>query len=60
MICPSAKQNICINVLLTEIVEKEVYRNDYETITRKLLFTYIPYEKVIGGIERIIQYGFFI
>lgn len=59
LICPSAKQDICINALLTEIVEKEVYRNDYETITGKLLFTYIPYEKVVGGIERIIQDGYF-
>lgn len=60
LICPSAKQDICINALLREIVENEVYRNDYETITRKLLFTYIPYEKVIGGIERVMQTGFFI
>lgn len=59
LICPSAKQDICINALLTEIVEKEVYRNDYETITGKLLFTYIPYEKVVGAIERIIENDYF-
>lgn len=59
LICPSAKQDIRINALLAEIVEKEVYRNDYELITGKLLFTYIPYEKVIGGIERMIENGYF-
>lgn len=59
LICPSARKDICINALLREIVEKKVYRNDYETITGKLLFTYIPYEKVVGGIERIIQDGYF-
>lgn len=59
LICPSAKEDICINALLTEIVEKEVYRNDYETITGKLLFTYIPYEKVVGAIERIIENDYF-
>lgn len=32
-------------------MDEEVYRNDYETITGKLLFTYVPYETVIGGIE---------
>lgn len=59
LICPSAKQDICINALLTEIVEKEIYRNDYETITGKLLFTYIPYEIVVEGANQIIERGYF-
>lgn len=59
LICPSAKQDICINALLTEIVEKEVYRNDYEAITGKLLFTYIPYEKVVGSIVKIFENDYF-
>ena len=59
LICPSAKQDTCINAILTEIVEKEVYRNDYETITGKLLFTYTSYETVIGSIKRILENGYF-
>ena len=58
-VCPSAKTGICINNVLAEIVDKEVYRNDYETITGKLLFTYVPYEVVIGGIKEIISRGYF-
>lgn len=58
-VCPSAKTGICINDVLAEIVDKEVYRNDYETITGKLLFTYILYEMVINGIEEIISNGYF-
>ena len=33
LVCPSAKTGVCINDVLAEIVNKEVYRNDYETIT---------------------------
>ena len=58
-VCPSAQKGVCINNLLTEIIEKEVYRNDYETITKKLLFTYLPYETVIKGIGEIIDSNYF-
>ena len=59
VICPSAKQDICINHILTEILESAVYRTDYEIITGKLLFTYVPYETVIEGINKIIKQGYF-
>ena len=58
-VCPSAKTGVCINDILAEIVDKEIYRQDYETITGKLLFTYVPYETVIGGIKEIIRRGYF-
>ncbi len=58
-VCPSAKKEVCINDLLKEIIEKEIYRQDYEAITGKLLFTYLPYETVISGIEEIISRGYF-
>ena len=58
-VCPSAKTGICINDVLTEIVDKEIYQQDYETITGKLLFTYVPYETVVSGIKEIISRGYF-
>lgn len=58
-ICPSAKENVCINDVLAEIIEKDVYKNDYEEITGKLLFTYVPYEIVIGGITKIFNNNYF-
>ncbi len=58
-VCPSAKTGVCINDLLAEIIHKEIYRQDYERITGKLLFTYLPYETVIGGVEEIISKGYF-
>ena len=51
--------DICINHILTEILESAVYRTDYEIITGKLLFTYVPYETVIEGINKIIEQGYF-
>lgn len=58
-ICPSAKQDVCINHVLTEIIESAVYQMDYEMITGKLLFTYVPYEIVIEGIKKIVEQGYF-
>lgn len=58
-VCPSAKAGVCINDLLAEIIDKEVYRQDYETITSKFLFTYVPYETAVGGIKEIIGRGYF-
>lgn len=58
-ICPSAKQDVCINHVLTEIIESAVYQMDYEKITGKLLFTYVPYEIVIEGIKKIVEQGYF-
>lgn len=58
-VCPSAQKEVCINDLLTEIMDKEIYRNDYEAITGRMLFTYLPYETVIGGIGEIISRGYF-
>lgn len=58
-VCLSAKKEVCINDLLAEIIDKKIYRHDYETITSKLLFTYLPYETVVGGIGEIITRGYF-
>ena len=58
-VCPSAKTGVCINDILAEIVDKEIYWNDYETVTSRFLFTYLPYETAIGGIKEIISRGYF-
>ena len=42
--CRSAKPGIDMNRLLQEIIDKEVYKADYENITMKMLFEDIPYE----------------
>ena len=37
-ICPSAKDNVDVTGILNEIIEKQVYKKDYEEITFGLLF----------------------
>lgn len=59
IVCPSAKPEIHINDLLTEIIEKEIYRSDYEAVTGKLLFTYVPYKTAVNGLKKIIDNSYF-
>ncbi len=51
--CLSAQDGVDIKALLKEIVEKQVYKNDYESITLSLLFEKVEYEVAIKTIENI-------
>lgn len=53
--CRSAKDGIVINALLQEIVDRAVYRQDYEDITRKLLFEDVSYKTAISAVQKIID-----
>lgn len=48
-----------MNALLQEIIDQEVYKEDYEQITVKLLFEEIPYQDAIHKLQRIIDYNLF-
>ncbi len=58
-ICPSAGKDVCINNVLAEIIEKNVYQRDYKTITGNLLFTYLPYQAAMKSLKTIIENGYF-
>lgn len=51
--CISAQDGVDIKALLREIVDKEVYKNDYESITSLLLFEKVDYDTAIGAVENI-------
>ncbi len=53
--CLSAQDGVNMPELLKEIVEKQVYKNDYETITASLLFEEVPYEEAIIAINKITE-----
>lgn len=53
--CLSAQDGVDIPRLLKEIVDGEVYKNDYESITAALLFEKVPYETAINNIKLIID-----
>lgn len=57
--CLSAKNNLDMNVLLQEIVDGAVYKQDYEEVTSKLLFEELDYETCVTALRRIIASGIF-
>lgn len=58
-ICPSAAEGICINQVLQEIINKEVYKQDYKQITENLLFSPLSYETATSSLQRLIDGKYF-
>ena len=57
IVCPSAKEGVCVSEILREIIESQVYKNDYEDITMGLLFVPETYETVIQSLKKILNSG---
>lgn len=57
--CRSAKEGIDMNVLLQEIIDKDIYKNDYENVTEKMLFEDAPYSSAIKQLQRIVDHQLF-
>ena len=57
--CRSAKDGIDMNVLLQEIIDKDIYKKDYEDITEKMLFEDVPYATAIKTLQKIVDYKLF-
>ena len=55
--CPSAKEDVRITNILKEIIEKQVYKSDYENITVGLLFVPETYDTVIQSVKRLADSG---
>lgn len=55
--CLSAQNGVNLKELLAEIVQKEIYRRDYEEITASLLFDNTDYQTAIRSLSRIIDSG---
>ena len=47
VVCPSAKEDVCVSDILREIIESNIYKSDYEDITMGLLFVPVTYDTVI-------------
>ena len=58
-ICHSAQPGVDVPGILTEIIEKDVYRADYETVTSRILEEQIPYDTTIVAIMKIAGSGLF-
>lgn len=57
--CPSANNDIDFQLLLSDIIEKEVYRSDYEEITESLLFESVSYDTAIKALKQILKSNLF-
>lgn len=44
-----------MNALLQEIINKGIYKNDYEDITSKMLFEEVSYDTAIEALQTIID-----
>ena len=58
-ICPSAKDGVNISELLDEIIEKEIFKNDYLEITTYFQNHPVSYETAIETLRRIADSGVF-
>lgn len=56
-ICPSAMEGVSVTNILYEIIDKQVYKMDYENITLGLLFIPETYQAVIQSIRQLAESG---
>ena len=54
-LCYSAKDGVNVPEMLADIVKSGVYKEDYETITRIMMFKYLPYDEAIKALDVIIE-----
>lgn len=57
IVCPLAKEGVCVADVLREIIESQVYKSDYEDITMGLLFVPETYDAVIQSLKKILDSG---
>ncbi|MCD8201552.1 MAG: nucleotidyl transferase AbiEii/AbiGii toxin family protein [Clostridia bacterium] len=57
--CTSAQDEYSIPELLSEILEKETFKEDYDNVTMNILFKKVTYEEAIEGIRKLIDSGLF-
>ncbi len=58
-LCHSAKDGIDMNFLLQEIIDKAVYKKDYEDITSKMLFEEVSYDTAVNALQTIVDFKMF-
>lgn len=58
-ICPSARKGVSINTLLTEIIDKDIYKKDYKDITEGLLFKPLSYDEAVDTLKAIVDANIF-
>lgn len=57
--CLSVQEGANVTDILREIIDKKIYKEDYDTITAPLLFETVPYNTAITALESILHNGIF-
>lgn len=58
-ICPSAQPGVNVPETLHYLIDNDIYKNDYENITSRILEEQIPYETAIEAVRSIAGSGIF-
>lgn len=58
-ICPSAQPGVDVPGILTEIIDKDFFRTDYESVTSRILEEQIPYDVAVKALKEIASSGWF-
>ncbi|MBQ8381031.1 MAG: nucleotidyl transferase AbiEii/AbiGii toxin family protein [Clostridia bacterium] len=58
-LCYSAQDGANVPQLLYDIIKSEIYKADYETVTKAMMFKYLPYSEAIKALDKIISSGAF-
>lgn len=57
VVCLSAKEGVYVADILKEIIDSQVYKKDYNAITKELLFILVTYDTVIQSLQKILYSG---
>ena len=58
-ICPSAQPDVNVPEMLNFLIENEVYKDDYENITARIMEEGVNYDVAIEAIKKIAESGMF-
>ena len=58
-ICPSAQSEVHVSEMLTFLIENEIYKDDYEKVTDRILEENVSYETAIEAVKKIAASGMF-
>ena len=58
-ICPSAQPGVNVPEMLMFLINHEIYKEDYESITSRILAENVPYDSAIEAVRKIAESGIF-
>ena len=58
-ICPSAQPDVNVPEMLNFLIENEIYKEDYENITARILEEDVSYDVAIEAVKKIAASGMF-